>query len=106
MHQNRVYRADGHKLVSFHPSARVQQQHHEAFAFRVEIRILSHMQPPVFGGLVWRLTNPHGFRHRTIPQGNHLEFLWVERIHTATSVDSMMLLPRMKSAAFCASAAA
>jgi hypothetical protein len=75
MHQNRVYRSDGDKLVSFHPAARVQQQHHEAFAFRVEIRIRGHMHPPVFGGLVWRLANPHGLRQRAFAQCHHLVFL-------------------------------
>ena len=81
MHQHRVHRADGHKLMPFHPAARVQQDDSQTFAFQVEIRMRRNVQPPIVGGLVRRLANEHGFRHRTFPQGNDLEFLRIEVSH-------------------------
>src|ERR1019366_345772 len=75
MHQERVQRPDGEKVVALHPSARVQEQHYETFAFRVEIRIRAHMEPPVFGGLVGRVANQQRFGQRAFAECHHLVFL-------------------------------
>src|ERR1035437_6494855 len=106
MHQQGVHRADGHQMMPLYPPSRVQEQHHETLAIRVEILVSRNMQPPVIGDLLRLFTDLHFLRHRTVSQGNDLEFLGVVVFHTAISGDSMKLLPRMKSVAFCACAAA
>src|ERR1035437_9465264 len=106
MHQQGVHRADGHQMMSLYPPSRVQEQHHETFAIRVEILMSRNMQPPIIGDLLRLFTDLHFLRHWTVPQGDNLEFLRIVVFHTATSGDSMKLLPRMKSVAFCACAAA
>src|SRR5664280_3736074 len=75
MHEDRVERAYGHKLVSPHPASSIQEQHNEALTLWVEILMRRDMQPPVVGSLIRCLAYQHGFRHRTIPQSNNLEFL-------------------------------
>src|ERR1035437_870518 len=93
-------------MMPFHPPSGIQEQHHETFAIRVEIWMRRNVQPPVVNNLLWLFTDLHGLWHRAISQGDNLEFLRIVVFHTATSWDSTKLLPRMKSVAFCACAAA
>src|ERR1035437_1334640 len=120
MHQQGVHRADGHQMMPLYPPSRVQEQHHETLAIRVEILVSRNMQPPVIGDLLRLFTDLHFLRHRTVPQGDNLEFLGIKVLHAHTSatlgggvIFSVALtirvsgpFPRMKSAAFCACAAA
>src|ERR1035437_4087658 len=120
MHQQGVHRADGHQMMPLYPPPRVQEQHNETLAIRVEIRMRCNMQPPVVNDLLRLFTDLHLLRHGAIPQGDDFEFLGIEVLHAPTSatlgggvIFSVALttrvsgpFPRMKSAAFCACAAA
>src|SRR5690349_16528592 len=78
------------------------------------------MEPPIIRYFFRRVAHQHLLWHRAIPQRQDFEFLWVQCSHTqaasslgggvivleALTKESSGPFPRMKSAAFCACAAA
>ena len=81
MHEKGIQQSNRYQLVPFDPTSSVQEQDHEAFAFRVEIWVRRHMQPPIFGGAVRCVTNLERFGKWTFAQRNYLVFLgWLRCI--------------------------
>ena len=66
---------DGYKLMPFDPATGVQQENDEAFAFRVEIGVRLHVEPPVFGRTIRGIAEGQTLWQGTFPERNDLVFL-------------------------------
>ena len=63
-----IHRANGHQVVTFNTSAGVEDEYHQTFTFRIEVRMSSDMRFPIGGCLIWRFTLLHGVGSGTFPQ--------------------------------------
>jgi len=56
-----IHRANGHQVVTFNASAGVEDEYHQTFTFRVEVRMSGDMRFPIGGCLLRCFTMLHGF---------------------------------------------
>ena len=63
-----IHRANGHQVVTFYASAGVEDEYHQTFTFRIEVRMSSDMRFPIGGCLIRRFTMLHGVGSGTFPQ--------------------------------------
>ena len=75
MHHNGVHRAVTDEVMSANSRARVQNQHDEAFAFRVVVRSRYDVHSPIVSGAVRGVAQLHVLREWTVAQGDELPFL-------------------------------
>ena len=62
-----IHRANGHKVVTFNASAGVEDEYHQTFTFRIEVRMSGDMRFPIGGCLIRRFTLLHGVGSGTFP---------------------------------------
>ena len=74
-----IHRANGHQVVTFYASAGVEDEYHQTFTFRIEVRMSSDMRFPIGGCLIRRFTLLHGVGSGTFPQRNDFPFLRLSR---------------------------
>ena len=63
-----IHRANGHQVVTFNASACVEDEYHQTFTFRIEVRMSGDMRFPIGECLIRRFTLLHGVGRRTFPQ--------------------------------------
>lgn len=68
MTEDRIHRSNGHQVVTFDAPAGVEDEHHQTFAFRIEIGMGSDMRFPIGGCLIRRLTLLQGVGGGTFPK--------------------------------------
>ncbi len=51
-----IHRANGHQVVTFNASAGVEDEYHQTFTFRIEVRMSGDMRLPIGGCLIRRFT--------------------------------------------------
>ena len=68
MTKDRIHRANGHQVVTFNASAGVEDEYHQTFTFRIEVRMSGDMRFPIGGCLFRRFTLLHGVGSGTFPQ--------------------------------------
>src|ERR1017187_5262846 len=49
-----IHRANGHQVVTFYASACVEDEYHQTFTFRIEVRVSGDMRFPIGGCLIRR----------------------------------------------------
>lgn len=75
MHEEGVERAGRDQVMAFDAEARVEQEHREALAFGIEVRVRLDVEPPVVGGALRGVAELQLHRCRAVAQGDHLELL-------------------------------
>ncbi len=68
MTENGIHRTNGHQVVTFDASAGVENENHQTFTFRIEVRVGRDMRFPIGGCLIWGFTLLHGVRRETFPK--------------------------------------
>ena len=63
-----IHRANGYQVVTFNASAGVEDEYHQTFTFRIEVRMSGDMRFPIGGCLIRRFTMLHGFGRGTFTQ--------------------------------------
>ena len=63
-----IHRAYGHQIMTFYASAGVEDEYHQAFTFRIEVRMSGDMRFPIGGCLIRRFAMLHGVESGTFPQ--------------------------------------
>jgi hypothetical protein len=62
-----IHRANGHQVVTFNASAGVEDEYHQTFTFRIEVRMSGDMRFPIGGCLIRRFTLLHRVGSGTFP---------------------------------------
>ena len=62
-----IHRANGHQVVTFDAAAGVEDEYHQTFTFRIEVRISGDMRFPIGGCLLWCFTVLNGVGCGTFP---------------------------------------
>lgn len=68
MTENRIHRSNRHNVVTFDAPACVEDEHHQTFTFRIEVRMSRDVCLPIGGCLIRCFTLLHGIGCRTFPQ--------------------------------------
>jgi len=68
MTKDRIHRANGHQVVTFNPSAGVEDKYHQTFTFRIEVWMSGDMRFPIGGCLIRRFTLLNVVWSGTFPQ--------------------------------------
>ncbi len=68
MTEDCIHRANGHQIVTFDASTCVEDEYHQTFTFRIEVRMSGDMRFPIGGCLIRRFTLLHGVGCGTFPQ--------------------------------------
>lgn len=63
-----IHRANGHQVVTFNASAGVEDEYHQTFTFRIEVRMCRDMRFPIGGCLVRCFALLHGVGCGTFPK--------------------------------------
>ena len=53
MAKNCIQRPNGHQVMTLDASTSVEDQNNQTFTFRIEVRMVRDMRPPIGGCLVW-----------------------------------------------------
>jgi len=75
MYQNGVHRADGNEIMTFDTATGIEHQGNKTFTFRIEIRMVGNVHPPVFGGFGWSITDDQIIGRGTLAQRRDLVFV-------------------------------
>jgi len=65
MAKNCIQRPNGHQVMPLDATTSVEDENHQTFTFRIEVRMIGDMRSPISGCLVRRFAPFHIFRHRT-----------------------------------------
>jgi len=68
MTQNCVHRSNGHQIVTLDSPTGVEDEYHQTFTFRIEVRMSRNVRLPIGGCLFWRFALLHGVGCGTFPQ--------------------------------------
>src|SRR5882762_9193564 len=65
MTKDRIHRSNGHQVVPFDATTSVEDEHHQTFTFRIEVRMIGDMRFPIGGCLIRCFALLHGVGCRT-----------------------------------------
>ena len=68
MTKDRIHRANGDQIMTFNPPTCVENEHHQTFTFRIELRMSRDMRFPMGGCLIRCFALLHVFGCGTFPQ--------------------------------------
>ena len=68
MTEDRIHRANGHQVVTFDTPACVEDEYHQTFTFRIEVRMIRKMRFPIGGCLIWGFALLHVVGCGTFPE--------------------------------------
>jgi len=60
MTEYRIHRPNGHQIVTFNTPTRVEDEHHQTFAFAIEVRMTGNVRFPIGGCLIGCFALLHG----------------------------------------------
>lgn len=68
MTENRIHRSNRHDVMTFDPPTCVEDENHQTFTFRIEVRMSCDVCLPIGGCLIRCFALLHGIGRRTFPQ--------------------------------------
>lgn len=68
MTEDGIHRSNGHQVVPFDTPASVENENHQTFTFRIEVRMIGNMRFPLGGCLLWCFALLHGVGCWTFPK--------------------------------------
>ena len=68
MTEDSIHRPNGHQMMTFKTPTRVEDEHHQTFAFAIEVRMTGNVRFPIGGCLIRSFALLHGIGCGTFPK--------------------------------------